>query len=59
MTEFLVVALVVTLTPGPGTATILRVAARQILTPKVQAGLERFTGAVMVGLGVRLATESS
>jgi threonine/homoserine/homoserine lactone efflux protein len=31
---------------------------RQILRPKVQAGLERFTGAVMVGLGVRLATES-
>jgi threonine/homoserine/homoserine lactone efflux protein len=31
--------------------------ARQILRPKVQAGLERFTGAVMVGLGVRLATE--
>lgn len=32
--------------------------ARQILRPKVQAGLERFTGAVMVGLGVRLATQS-
>ena len=32
--------------------------AQQILRPKVQAGLERFTGAVMVGLGVRLATES-
>jgi threonine/homoserine/homoserine lactone efflux protein len=32
--------------------------ARQILRPKVQARLERFTGAVMVGVGVRLATES-
>jgi threonine/homoserine/homoserine lactone efflux protein len=32
--------------------------ARAVLTPKVQAALERFTGAVMVGLGVRLATES-
>jgi threonine/homoserine/homoserine lactone efflux protein len=32
--------------------------ARRILKPKLQAGLERFTGAVMVGLGVRLATES-
>jgi threonine/homoserine/homoserine lactone efflux protein len=32
--------------------------ARQILTPRVQSGLERFTGAVMVGLGIRLATES-
>jgi threonine/homoserine/homoserine lactone efflux protein len=32
--------------------------ARRILQPKVQAALERFTGAVMVGLGIRLATES-
>jgi threonine/homoserine/homoserine lactone efflux protein len=32
--------------------------AQQILRPKVQAALERFTGAVMVGLGVRLATEA-
>ncbi|HEY7103716.1 MAG TPA: LysE family transporter [Mycobacteriales bacterium] len=32
--------------------------ARQILTPRVQSVLERFTGAVMLGLGVRLATES-
>jgi threonine/homoserine/homoserine lactone efflux protein len=32
--------------------------ARQILKPKVQVVLERFTGAVMVGLGVRLAAES-
>jgi threonine/homoserine/homoserine lactone efflux protein len=32
--------------------------AGQILKPKAQAVLERFTGAVMVGLGVRLATES-
>ncbi len=32
--------------------------ARHVLQPKVQATLERFTGAVMVGLGIRLATES-
>lgn len=32
--------------------------ARAVLTPKVQASLERFTGAVLVGFGVRLATES-
>ena len=32
--------------------------ARHVLKPKVQAALERFTGAVMVGLGIRLATES-
>jgi threonine/homoserine/homoserine lactone efflux protein len=32
--------------------------ARHVLQPKVQAALERFTGAVMVGLGIRLATES-
>jgi threonine/homoserine/homoserine lactone efflux protein len=32
--------------------------ARTVLKPRVQRGMERFTGAVMVGLGVRLATES-
>jgi len=32
--------------------------AQHVLKPKVQAALERFTGVVMVGLGVRLATES-
>ena len=32
--------------------------AQHVLKPKVQAALERFTGAVMVGLGIRLATES-
>jgi threonine/homoserine/homoserine lactone efflux protein len=32
--------------------------ARTLLKPRVQCGMERFTGAVMVGLGVRLATES-
>jgi threonine/homoserine/homoserine lactone efflux protein len=32
--------------------------ARHVLRPKVQATLERFTGAIMVGLGIRLATES-
>jgi threonine/homoserine/homoserine lactone efflux protein len=32
--------------------------AQQVLKPKVQAALERFTGTVMVGLGIRLATES-
>ncbi|MGH3672923.1 MAG: LysE family translocator [Pseudonocardiaceae bacterium] len=32
--------------------------ARNALKPRVQHGMERFTGAVMVGLGVRLATES-
>ncbi len=32
--------------------------ARTVLKPPVQRGMERFTGAVMVGLGVRLATES-
>ena len=32
--------------------------ARVLLKPRVQRGLERFTGAIMIGLGVRLATES-
>jgi threonine/homoserine/homoserine lactone efflux protein len=32
--------------------------ARQILKPKVQSVLERFTGAVMIGLGIRLAAEA-
>jgi len=32
--------------------------ARTLLKPRVQRGMERLTGAVMVGLGVRLATES-
>lgn len=32
--------------------------ARTMLKPRVQRGMQRFTGAVMVGLGLRLATES-
>jgi threonine/homoserine/homoserine lactone efflux protein len=32
--------------------------ARTLLKPRIQSGIERFTGAVMVGLGVRLATET-
>lgn len=32
--------------------------ARTMLKPRVQRSMERFTGAVMVGLGLRLATES-
>jgi threonine/homoserine/homoserine lactone efflux protein len=32
--------------------------ARTMLKPPVQRGMERFTGAVMVGLGLRLAAES-
>jgi len=32
--------------------------ARTVLKPRVQQGMERFTGAVMIGLGLRLATES-
>ena len=32
--------------------------ARTLLKPRVQRSMERFTGAVMVALGVRLATES-
>jgi len=32
--------------------------ARTLLKPRVQHGMERFTGAVMVGLGLRLATET-
>jgi threonine/homoserine/homoserine lactone efflux protein len=32
--------------------------ARMLLKPRVQAVLERFTGAVLIGLGVRLAAES-
>jgi len=32
--------------------------ARTVLRPRVQRGMERFTGAVMVGLGLRLAAES-
>lgn len=32
--------------------------ARALLEPRIERGMERFTGAVMVGLGVRVATES-
>jgi threonine/homoserine/homoserine lactone efflux protein len=32
--------------------------ARTVLKPRVRRGMERFIGAVMVGLGVRLVTES-
>ena len=32
--------------------------ARTVLKPRVQHGLERLTGAVMIGLGLRLATET-
>jgi threonine/homoserine/homoserine lactone efflux protein len=32
--------------------------ARTLLKPRVQAAVERFTGAVLIGLGIRLATES-
>ncbi len=32
--------------------------ARTLVKPRVQRSMERFTGAVMVALGVRLATES-
>jgi threonine/homoserine/homoserine lactone efflux protein len=32
--------------------------ARTVLRPRVQRGMERFTGAVIVGLGLRLAAES-
>jgi threonine/homoserine/homoserine lactone efflux protein len=32
--------------------------ARAVLTPKLQAALQRFTGAVMIAFGIRLATES-
>jgi threonine/homoserine/homoserine lactone efflux protein len=32
--------------------------ARTLLKPRIQSRIERFTGAVMVGLGLRLATES-
>lgn len=80
--EFFLIALAVTLTPGPATATILRIAARDtaaarlladlvwfaglawavdrargILRPTVQRIMERTTGAVLVGLGARLAAE--
>lgn len=32
--------------------------ARTLLKSRVQSWIERFTGTVMVGLGIRLATES-
>jgi threonine/homoserine/homoserine lactone efflux protein len=32
--------------------------ARTLLKPRVQAAFERFTGAVLIGLGIRLAAES-
>jgi threonine/homoserine/homoserine lactone efflux protein len=32
--------------------------ARTMLRPRVQHMMERITGAVMIGLGIRLATES-
>lgn len=113
--EFLAIAVLVTITPGPGTATVLRAAARDgraaargtilgnsagvltwgvlsavgmssalamaatvvaldivwfsalayavdkartLLRPRVQRVMEQVTGAVMIGLGIRLALES-
>lgn len=47
MTEFLVVALVVTLTPGPGTATILRVAARHGRRAAMSAVVGNSAGVLM------------
>jgi threonine/homoserine/homoserine lactone efflux protein len=32
--------------------------ARTLLKPRIHTAIERFTGAVMVGLGIRLATEA-
>ena len=49
MTEFLIVALVVTLTPGPGTATILRVAARDGRRAAMSAVLGNSAGVLMWG----------
>jgi threonine/homoserine/homoserine lactone efflux protein len=49
MTEFLIVALVVTLTPGPGTATILRVAARNGRRAAMSAVLGNSAGVLMWG----------
>jgi threonine/homoserine/homoserine lactone efflux protein len=49
MTEFLVVALVVTLTPGPGTATVLRVAARNGRRAAMSAVVGNSAGVLMWG----------
>ena len=49
MTEFLIVALVVTLTPGPGTATILRVAARDGRRAAMSAVVGNSAGVLMWG----------
>jgi len=49
VTEFLIVALVVTLTPGPGTATILRVAARDGRRAAMSAVLGNSAGVLTWG----------
>ena len=50
LTEFLVIAAVVTLTPGPGTATILRVAARDGRGAAAAAILGNSAGVLLWGL---------
>lgn len=49
-TEFLIIALVVTLTPGPGTATILRVAARDGRRAALSAIVGHSAGVLLWGI---------
>jgi threonine/homoserine/homoserine lactone efflux protein len=50
LTEFLIIAVLVTLTPGPGTATILRVAARDGRGAAMSAILGNSAGVLLWGL---------
>lgn len=50
ITEFLIIALIVTLTPGPGTATILRVAARDGRRAALSATVGNSAGVLVWGI---------
>jgi len=50
LTEFLIIAVVVTLTPGPGTATILRVAARDGRRAALSAIVGTSSGVLIWGI---------
>ena len=61
LVAFVPVAVLVTITPGPATAMVVRSAARGGRRAFVEGPwarrVERLTGAVLVALGVRLALE--
>ena len=52
LTEFLIIAVVVTVTPGPGTATILRVAARDGRVAAMSAIVGNSAGVLLWGTAV-------